>query len=89
LAPLQPPDAVHDVARVLDLVSVLLPPALMVRVLADSDTVGLRENWAWAGEVAAAKMTARADSARRMDGFMGGDDRHNVVGTVCLQTATC
>jgi hypothetical protein len=38
--PLQPPDAVHDVALVDDQVSVLLPPLLTEVGEADNDTVG-------------------------------------------------
>jgi hypothetical protein len=37
--PFQPPDAVHEVALVLDQVSVVLPPALMVEGLAVNRTV--------------------------------------------------
>jgi hypothetical protein len=43
LSPLQPPDAVQDAARLLDHVSVLLPPAFTELGLADSDTVGARQ----------------------------------------------
>jgi hypothetical protein len=40
LVPLQPPDAVHEVALVVDQVSVLEPPELTVAGLAPMDTVG-------------------------------------------------
>jgi hypothetical protein len=43
LSPLHPPDAVHDTARELDHVSVLLAPALTVDGLADSVTVGVHQ----------------------------------------------
>ena len=46
LSPLHPPDATHDAARVVDQVSVLLPPAFTVPGLAEIDTVGLRQNCA-------------------------------------------
>jgi hypothetical protein len=39
-APLQVPDAEHEVALVLDQVNMLAPPALTDTGLADSDTVG-------------------------------------------------
>jgi hypothetical protein len=89
--PLQAPDAAHEAMRVVDHVNVLLPPALTELGLAVSETVGIQD-CAYAGEAIplpnAARRTASASGANRVDDFMGGDHSHNVPNSVCLQTAT-
>jgi hypothetical protein len=90
--PLQAPDAVHETARELDQLKMLLPPVLTELGLADSETVGLSQNCAWAGEAIpqpnAAKRPASATGANRIVVFMGGDHSHNATNNVCLQFAT-
>jgi hypothetical protein len=89
--PLHAPDAVHEAMRDVDHVSVLLPPAFTELGLAVSETVGI-QLCACAGDAAplpiAARSTASASGANRLDDFMGGDHSHNAPNTVCLQTAT-
>jgi hypothetical protein len=91
--PLQPPDAVHDAARDVVHVSVLLAPALTEPGLADRSTVGPHHDCACAGAARplpkVARSPASASGANRIGDFMGGDHRHNITHTVCLQTATC
>lgn len=88
--PLQPPDATHDEAFVDDHLSVLAQPGCNDSGLAESVTVGTsaaRDSALPPAHVPSVPMSV--SSAKRMVVFMGGDDRRNVVGTVCLQTATC
>jgi hypothetical protein len=65
--PLHAPDAVQEVARVLDQLNVLAPPELTELGLAESVTVGPCQYWASAG---VATMLASASSANRIGFFM-------------------
>lgn len=66
LLPLQAPDAVHEAARELDQLNVLLLPELTELGLAEIVTVGLR----YCAAAGVERMTASASSANRNGDFM-------------------
>ncbi|HKW84377.1 MAG TPA: hypothetical protein VJN68_11560 [Burkholderiaceae bacterium] len=87
--PLQFPEATHEVALVVDHLSVLAQPGSRLVGLAVSVTVGRSAALdSVAPPAHVPRIPTRASSANRVVVVMGADHRHNISNSVCLQTAT-